>query len=45
MDNEQAKHLYTVNFAGVSRYAANVADSKMYIADETGRIACLKPFK
>jgi len=45
MDNEQAEHLYTVNFAGVSRYAANVADSKMYIADETGRIACLKPIK
>ena len=45
MDNEQGRHLYTVNFAGVSRYAANVADSKMYIADETGRIACLKPSK
>ena len=45
MDNEKPEHLYTVNFAGVSRYAANVTDSKMYIADETGRIACLKPFK
>ncbi len=45
MDNEQGKHLYTVNFAGVSRYAGNVADSKLYIANENGRIACLKPSK
>ncbi len=45
MDNEKAKHLYTVNFAGVSRYTANVADSKMYIADDNGRITCLRPSK
>jgi outer membrane protein assembly factor BamB len=43
MDNKRAKHLYSVNFAGVSRYAANSADSKIYIADEAGRIACLEP--
>jgi outer membrane protein assembly factor BamB len=43
MDNKRAKHLYLVNFARVSRYAANVADSKIYIADEAGRIACLRP--
>jgi len=45
MDNKKAKQLYSVNFAGVSRYAANVSDSKIYIADKTGRIACLKPIK
>ncbi|MFB0555613.1 MAG: hypothetical protein ACETWQ_20095 [Phycisphaerae bacterium] len=43
MDNLSAKKLYSVNFAQVSRYAANIADSKIYIADEQGRIACLQP--
>ncbi len=43
MDNKKAKQLYSVNFAGVSRYATNVADSKIYIADEGGRIVCLEP--
>lgn len=43
MDNKKRKKLYSVNFAQVSRYAANVVDSKIYIADETGRIACLRP--
>jgi len=43
MDNKRAKRLYSINFARVSRYAANVADSKIYIADEEGRIACLRP--
>jgi len=43
MDNKRKKRLYSVNFAGVSKYVANVADSKIYIADEGGRIACLKP--
>ena len=43
MDNNKAKWLYSVNLAGVSKYVANTVDSKIYIADETGRIACLKP--
>ncbi len=43
MDNVSAKKLYSVNFAQVSRYAANITDSKIYIADERGRIACLQP--
>lgn len=43
MDNNTGKKLYSVNFAAVSRYAANTADSKIYIADERGRIACLEP--
>jgi len=45
MDNKKAKRLYCVNFAGVSRYAANVVDSKIYIAERDGRIACLKPIE
>jgi outer membrane protein assembly factor BamB len=43
MDNTKAKRLYSVNFASVTRYAVNVTDSKIYIADEHGRIACLQP--
>jgi hypothetical protein len=45
MDNKKAKQLCSVDLAGVSRYAANVADSKIYIADESGRIACLRPIR
>lgn len=45
MDNLTARKLYSVNFAGVSKHAANVTDSKLYIADESGRIACLRPFQ
>jgi len=45
MDNKKAKQLYCVDFAGVSRYAANVVDLKIYIADEDGRVACIRPVK
>jgi outer membrane protein assembly factor BamB len=45
MDNKKAKRLHSVNFASVSKYGANVTDSKIYIADEAGRIMCLKPVK
>ncbi len=45
MDNLIAKKLYSVNFAGVSRYTTNVEDSKIYVADRRGRIACLQPIK
>ena len=43
MDNKKAKRLYSVNFAGISKYTANTADSKIYIANKAGRITCLKP--
>ena len=43
MDNLSTKKLYSVNFAEVSIYAANLVDSKIYVADERGRIACLQP--
>ena len=45
MDNSSGKRLYSVNFAKVSKYATNLADSKIYIADKTGRVACLEPVK
>jgi len=45
MDNKKAKRLYSVNFARVSRYVANVANSRIYIADKTGRVACIKPIE
>ena len=45
MDNKKAKQLYSVNFAPVSKYVTNVADSKIYIADNSGRIACLRPIE
>lgn len=43
MDNIKNEELYSVNLLGVSKYASNVNDSKMYVADERGRIACLQP--
>jgi hypothetical protein len=45
MNNKKAKQECTVDLSGVSRYATNVADSKIYIADKSGRIACLSPIK
>ena len=45
MDNAAGKVLYSVNFAGVSKYVSNTADSRIYIGDEMGRVACLRPVK
>ncbi|RKY11372.1 MAG: hypothetical protein DRP65_04435 [Planctomycetota bacterium] len=38
MDNETGRKLYSVNFAGVRRYATNTADSTIYVADDRGRV-------
>lgn len=43
MNNTEKKKLSSVNFAGVTRHAANLVDSKIYIADKSGRITCLQP--
>lgn len=43
VDNDKAKQLYKVDLSGVSKYAVNTTDSKIYIAGEDGRIACLEP--
>lgn len=45
MDNINAKKLYSVNFAGVSKFTANAADEKMYVTDERGRMVCLQPLE
>ena len=45
MDNKKAKQVYAIDISGVSVYVTNVADSKIYIADKQGRIACLQPIK
>jgi outer membrane protein assembly factor BamB len=38
MNNDTGKELYSVNFAGVSRYAANTTDSTIYVSDDNGRV-------
>ena len=43
MDNAKAKQLYSVYLGLPVKYAPNVADANMYIADKDGRIACLEP--
>lgn len=43
MSNASGKRVYSVNFAGVSRYAYNTQDSKIYIGDKAGRVACIEP--
>jgi hypothetical protein len=45
MDNKKVKQICTIDLPNVSRYAVNVIDSKIYIADKNGRIACLQPIK
>ncbi len=43
MDNTAGRKISSVNFAPVTDHAANTADARIYIADETGRVACLEP--
>lgn len=43
MDNKNRGQLYASDFGGVTKYAANVSDQMIYVADDTGRLACLKP--
>jgi outer membrane protein assembly factor BamB len=43
MDNMTGKQLYSVNFSPVTKYAANVADDNIYVADDGGHVACLRP--
>lgn len=45
IDNEKLKQMHRVELGDVSIYAANTADSKIYIADKEGRIACLSPIE
>jgi len=43
MDNNSGKQLYSINLEGVTKYVSNVVDSKIYIGDDSGRIACIRP--
>jgi outer membrane protein assembly factor BamB len=43
MDNAAGKKLFAMNLAPVTDHAANTTDAQIYIADETGRVACLEP--
>ncbi|MCX5634631.1 MAG: PQQ-binding-like beta-propeller repeat protein [Planctomycetota bacterium] len=43
INNKDGKQLYSINAGAVSNWAANTADSKIYIADDSGRIACIQP--
>ena len=45
MDNINAKKLYSINCMGVTKYAVNTEDSKIYIATKSGRLACLQPIQ
>ncbi|MBL7152570.1 MAG: PQQ-binding-like beta-propeller repeat protein [Phycisphaerae bacterium] len=42
MDNATAKRQYSIPFEQVSRYACNTVDSKIYVGDDRGRIACIQ---
>lgn len=43
MDNRKKKRLYSVDLTDVSKYACNKTDTRLYLAADDGRIACLKP--
>ncbi len=45
MDNTKARPLYFMNCSLVNRYAVNMLDSKIYLADRTGRVICIKPME
>jgi outer membrane protein assembly factor BamB len=43
MDNAAGKEVLSVNIAGVDRYAMNMTDSKVYLADKKGRVLAAAP--
>jgi outer membrane protein assembly factor BamB len=44
-DNQNLKKLHEVEMPGVTKWAANTLDERIYLADDSGRIACIKPIK
>ena len=40
-DNKTGERLSSVNFASVSKYAANTADAVIYVADDRGRLVSI----
>jgi outer membrane protein assembly factor BamB len=45
MDNKSMKKLYEVEVTGVTHWVSNTEDGKIYLADDSGRIACIKPIE
>ena len=45
MDNVKKKQLYTIDLGESLKYATNTNDSKIYIGDGNGRLACLEPIR
>jgi outer membrane protein assembly factor BamB len=45
INNKDGKQLYSINAEAVSKWAANTADSKIYIADDSGTITCIQPIE
>ena len=45
MDNATGKVLHSASLRGVTKYAVNSVDSKMYIGDRRGRIMCIEPIR
>lgn len=43
MNNEKATQVASLDLAGVTKFVSNTVDSKMYVADEKGRLACIQP--
>jgi len=43
MDNAAGQKLFSVNVAPAANHAANTTDARIYLTDETGRVACLEP--
>jgi outer membrane protein assembly factor BamB len=43
VDSKSGKRINSLNLAGITSFASNAGDSYIYIADETGRVACIKP--
>lgn len=45
MDNKKAKQLTAFNIVGVNKYVSNTADSRIYIAEKGGWLACIEPIE
>jgi outer membrane protein assembly factor BamB len=43
MDNAKGKQLYTIELGQQLRFAHNMIDSKIYVSDDKGRLACIEP--
>jgi outer membrane protein assembly factor BamB len=44
-DDKKMTKLYEVDVPAVTKWASNTVDSRIYLADDTGRIACIKPIE